>query len=212
MGGSATVSNQFRAKWGTDTRFNRIDGYIGSRVAAIDARFWETLRFVEPSPDNGGTFSYEFSSILRDSGSVFDSTMRELLKLAKYPSPRQDYDIRDYRKFLMQNVNREAFQSSTTGGIETIVLVMNSPWARRHLMPYKGWENNGTALEWWNAYNDVKHSDLEKIARGNLVNSVNALGAVAILNTLIGTTGGWTRTFGRPMFFDPMDEILAGLF
>lgn len=212
MGGSGTVSNQFRAKWGTDTRFDRIDGYIGSRVAAIDARFSETLRFVEPSPDNRATFSYEFSSILRDSGSVFDSTMRELLKVAKYASPRPEYDIRDYREFLIQNVDRQAFQSSTQGGIETIVLVMNSPWAGRHLMPFKGWEKGGASLQWWSAYNDVKHSDIEKVALGNLVNSVNALGAVAILNALIGTTGGWTRTFGQPMFFEPMDEVIARLF
>lgn len=79
-------------------------------------------------------------------------------------------------------------------------------------MPYKGLQNGGTTLEWWDAYNEVKHWDLEKVARGNLANSVNALGAVAVLNVLIGTPGRYTLTFGPPMFYEPMDEILARLF
>ncbi len=212
MSGGQTVTNQFRAKWGRVPGFNQIDGYIASRLAAIDARFSETLRFVEQAPENRSTFSYEFSSILRDSGSVFDSTMRELLELTQYPSPRgSHYDVRDHRKFLMENVDRQSFQSSSPGGIETFVLEIISPWTRRYLIPYRGLENEGTSLEWWDAYNDVKHSDLEKLARGNLVNSINALAAVATLCALIGTGGG-TRTFGRPWIYEPMDEFLAGLF
>lgn len=211
MPGSTSLSNQLRARWPRETRLNQIAGYIQTRLDAIDSRFIETFRYVEPSPDNGGTFSYEYSSILRDCGSVFDSTMRELLRLANYQPPRQPgYDIRDFREFLRQSVNRQGLSSG--GGIATVVLTINSSWARRYVMPFKGLENGGSSLEWWDAYNEVKHSDLEQIARGNLSNALNALGAVAILNALVGATGGWTRTFRQPMFYDPMDDILAGLF
>ena len=209
MPGAGTLTNQFRAKWGKNPRLAQIEGYIGSRMAAIDARFFETFRYVDPSPDNGGTFSYEFSSILRDCGSVFDSTMRELLKVAEWPEPERGYDIRDHKKFLASNVDRQGFQRETPGGIGTVVVILNSPWARRHVVPYKGLEIEGMKLEWWDAYNDVKHSDLENVAKGNLANAVNAFGAIVILSALIGEPGRHTLSFGAPMLYQPIDEILA---
>jgi hypothetical protein len=211
MFGSATLTNQFRAKWGKEERFNQIDGYLGSRCFAIDNRLAVALRYVEPSPENRLTYSYEFSSLLRDCGSVFDSTMRELLTLTRYPSPRSQYDIRDYRRFLRENVNRQGFHPSNAG-VETIVLTVNSSWARRFLMPFAGLEDDNKLLAWWEAFNDVKHSDLEKISQGNLVNCLNAFGALASMNALVGTTGGWTQTLGRPLFIDPIDEIAGLLF
>lgn len=212
MAGYGTVANQFRAKWGKNPRLDVIAGYLDSRVRAIDARLWETFRYVDQSPDNKGTFSYEFSSILRDCGSAFDSAMRELLRTVRYPKPKREYDIRDYRNFLVKNVDRQAFQQSSPGGIETVVLALDSSWAKRYVMPFKGLENGGTTLEWWDAYNDVKHSDLEKVAQGNLSNAVNALGAVVVLNVLIGVPGRYTKSFDAPIFHEPMNEILARLF
>jgi len=212
MPGYGTLTNQFRAKWVKNPRLAVIEGYIGSRLAAIDARLFESFRYVDPSPDNAGTFSYEFSSILRDCGSVFDSVMRELLKVAGWPEPERGYDIRDHKKFLASSVDRQAFQQESPGGIESVVVTLNSPWVRRHVIPYRRLADEGMKLEWWDAYNDVKHSDLENVRRGNLANTVNAVGALVVLSALIGEPGRHTLSFGAPMLYEPMDEILSRLF
>jgi hypothetical protein len=79
-------------------------------------------------------------------------------------------------------------------------------------MPLAPLANEGLPLEWWDAYNDVKHFDLEKTAQGNLGNCLNALGAVAILFALIAFPANWSQTLGQPTFYDPMNEIVSQLF
>jgi hypothetical protein len=212
MQGSTTLTNQFRAKWGKEPGYDRIDGYTVSRYLTLDERFAETFRYVEPSPANRLTFSYEFSSILRDSGSVFDSAMRELLDLTgAMPRSGSDYDFLDHRKFLKENVDRQGFPTAGFA-VETIVLQMRTPWGNRTLTPFAGITDDNRALEWWRAYNDVKHSDLEKLAQGNLVNCVNMLGALAIIATLVGGFGVSSRTFYFMGFIEPMDQVNDSLF
>jgi hypothetical protein len=64
-----------------------IVAYLQYRFLNISERMWETFRYVDPSPDNAKVYSYEYSSILRDIGSVFgsvlDSLVRETVKRKK---------------------------------------------------------------------------------------------------------------------------------
>ena len=48
MPGYGTLTNQFRAKWGKNPRLAVVEGYIGSRLAAIDSRLFETFRYSDP--------------------------------------------------------------------------------------------------------------------------------------------------------------------
>jgi hypothetical protein len=137
--------------------------------------------------------------------------MREILRTASYPMQRSEYNISDYRRFLKEHVNRQGFPPATSG-IETAVISVNSPWSKNVLMPFAALGDDHKELTWWDAYNDVKHSDLEKVAQGNLTNCLNSCGALAILNSLAGFSHSMRRTFGMPVFADPVDEFSSRLF
>lgn len=52
---------------------------------------------------NNNTFSYEYSSILRDIGSAFSSVLDKLVRKTS-THEQEKYDVRDYRKWLVSNI------------------------------------------------------------------------------------------------------------
>ena len=94
MSSLSPLSSTFYWKWHDQAWYPAIETYLDQRYSAIEARFMDTLRFVELHPDNRSTFSYEYASILRDAGSVFDSTMRKLAEGDKFPLGRKEIRVR----------------------------------------------------------------------------------------------------------------------
>jgi hypothetical protein len=187
MSSLSPLSSTFYWKWHDQTWYPAIETYLDQRYSAIEARFIETLRFVELHPDNRSTFSYEYAGILRDAGSVFDSTMRKLAEGDKFPLGERkfEYDMGHYRSFLSKYVITESFQghSSRIALVALELVASNDPV---FLQPFLAWEKVPEAkLEWWDAFNDVKHSDMDKFRRGNLLNCLNALAALATLKRLV---------------------------
>ena len=89
-----------KEKFGKEPWYNDILSYLLQRYASIERRLIDTLRYVACHPENRNTFSYEYASILRDSGSVFSSVLdrliRETTAISKEP------DISDYKKWLLK--------------------------------------------------------------------------------------------------------------
>lgn len=98
----SSLSNQLHKEFGTQTWFNELSGYLLLRYGPIERRMLEASRYVEIYPDNKKAFSYEFSSIVRDIGSVFGSLMQHLLE--KTASGNKEYTIDDFTKFLIDKV------------------------------------------------------------------------------------------------------------
>lgn len=48
--------------------------------------------------------------------------------------------------------------------------------------PFAEWANSGGRLEWWNAFQDVKHHRDNNLEKANLKNTLDALCALLILN------------------------------
>ena len=142
---------------------------------------------------NSNVFSYEYGSILRDSGSVFGSIMDKLVRATKSISPKTMLDIRNYREWLRENV--ENIHSATVG--------ISYPLKRRFLMPFLSFEDEKTP-QWWLGYNNIKHSDIDKFEDGNLGNVLNSLGALAILYALMDDeNGAGIKLFEDIGFFKP---------
>ena len=47
--------------------------------------------------------------------------------------------------------------------------------------PFAEWDNSGGRIEWWNAYQDIKHHRDSNFEKANLSNTLNALCALLVL-------------------------------
>ena len=53
------------------------------------------------------------------------------------------------------------------------------------IYPLKSWENRGGNLEWWNAYTQIKHTRHKNFVNATLKNTLDALGALLILEAYL---------------------------
>jgi hypothetical protein len=172
-------------------------GYLGARYHPVEQRILDTLRFVELAPKNATVFSYEFGSIIRDVGSTFGSVLDKMVRNTTAKSAKT-YDIRDYRKFLVSEVNN----------IDSIAAWLNSPFPGAGLvLPFADIKNSKSKLKWWDAYNNLKHSEIDNYEDGCLSNAIYGMASLAILYTLMHpkrkAEGRLLRLIG---FFEPLEE------
>jgi hypothetical protein len=124
--------------------------------------------YVTPHTENRKCYSFTYASILRDSGSVFDSTVRELIQKSR---EAYSLDIGGFLKFIYEindEIKRYYVHVKTVG---------------KGLDPLKR-ESSGIP-EWWHAYNKVKHNESINYKEGNFENAMNGLASLALLHTLI---------------------------
>lgn len=163
----------------------------------------DTFRYVECDAANSSTFSYEFGSILRDVGSTFGSVLDNLLRNSENESPNKRYDISNYRAWLNKEVDK----------LHLITVGINSPSQNRYILPFFSWEHSESRIDWWDSYNNVKHSDIQRYADGNFRNCIISLGALAIIYTLIDPRNGTRiRLFGEIGSLEPEETRNVWLF
>src|SRR5208283_3110971 len=100
--------------------------------------------FVDMHSDNKATFSYEFSSILRDCGSISGSIMDAWLR-GTAVGCKTKLNIVDYRDFLRSydmDIHRRSVQvfSNFPNGI---------------IVPFEEFKEPKGVPRWWDAYNKV---------------------------------------------------------
>jgi len=144
--------------------FTELRDYVELRYEAIVNRFKKTFDYVTPHKENSETYSFEYASILRDTGSVFDTTCNRIIKKAY---PNYETKIKGMLEFLHKyepQLEYIRLRFLHYGGF---------------LYPFKP-ENNGVP-EWWTAYNKIKHEEIESMHQGNFKNTVIGLSALGII-------------------------------
>lgn len=189
-------------KFGKESWYGNVSSYLLQRYRPIEDRMINSFRYVSCHPNNRNTFSYEYASILRDAGSVFGSVMDRLVR--ESVSVSRQLDIRDYRKWLIREVENVHM-------IATEISFSLRPRAVEGLLlPFLPLRDEDSRLDWWDAYNDVKHSDIDRFKVGNFENALNSMAALAILLTLIAKIG--TKLFVNIGFFYPEEYLQSLLF
>ena len=163
-------------KYGKQDWFKRNQTYLINRVGQIQDRLLTSFRYVECHPNNSATYSYEYASLLRDIGSVFGSFLDNAIKSTS-PSAKGKLDINDYCEFLCREVD----------DIEEICATMDANYDQRLLFPFHCITK--FSPHWWNAYNNVKHSDVENLQDGCLGNVLYGFASLCILKHL----SVWTK-------------------
>lgn len=143
--------------------------HLRIRYLAIFARFRESLRYVDLDPRNGSTFSYEYASILRDSGSAFGAFCEELVLSRPDSKPRPSRPtVGDFYRLLISYDTDLPFSFTD---------VPQLGHAGR-LQPFLRWTANQSP-SWWEAHNKAKHTNNAYL--GCLGYATNAVAALNVL-------------------------------
>ena len=161
-------------KFENQSWFSHATSYLSSHFAAVEARMQTTFRYVELHTENRNTFSYEFASILRDSGSIFGSVADALVRGAS-AAPTREYNFSDYRDFLRREIP----------DIGQRTICVRPCFPAGIVVPFEELQTATGTPGWWDAYNKVKHHEYYEFRMGNLENCVTAVSALALLGFLM---------------------------
>jgi hypothetical protein len=147
--------------------------YLKERRAFVQKRFVECMRYVDVHSENSEAFSYEFASILRDCGSVFSSVLDAMIKGSAFSAKAQT-TIAHYKSFLKAQDDTVYLYS----------VHFRSRFPDGLILPLYSLKNTKSP-KWWDAYNEVKHSEYDAYRCGNLGNATTALASLVILETML---------------------------
>lgn len=162
----------FKEKYSSKSWYKEISTYLRMRYPPIIDRFLNTFRYVDFDPKNADSCSYEFASLLRDIGSIFNSVLDTIVEQeGRAPKYGPRYNILDYRDFLLENFPT----------IDEISVVLNVNYDQKYILPYEGFKKSEVNSVWWNAYNAVKHQDIKCREFGCLSNVIYGVCALTII-------------------------------
>ena len=148
--------------------------YLSKEYPPLEDRLIHTFRYVNPHKSNLKVFSSEYSSILRDTGSIFTSLMYKIHK-GYCPKITGKLYFHNYRNFLTERV----WYLSTKG-------VGFKPIDRKYVFPFLAFEKKKNRIpKWWDAYTKIRHLDIINYRSGNLRNVISAMSAVFIIYSII---------------------------
>jgi len=135
---------------------------------ALENDLEKLSRYIEFNEDNFKTFSIELAHLLLASSAEVDVVMKELCTLL---SPEASADkIFQYQKVIQEKLPE---------------LINESIFINRYgisVQPWINWHEDESSPNWWKSYNKVKHERDKYFNRANLKHTINALGALLIVN------------------------------
>ena len=154
--------------------FLTISNHIFKRYQEIEKCMQDTFQYVTPDKSNRHSHSPMFSRIIKDVGSTFGSTLKELINKSGN-SNNYSNNIHGYLRFIkyhVPNINECSVFFRKNG---------------KTLLPFKASRVGDPIPAWWHAFNKVKHEEISDYKEGNLENALNAVAALAILGVMIAT-------------------------
>ena len=164
------VSYEIFKRYNGKMWFTPICRHLEISYETIESRLVQSFQYVTPETNNRSCYSFTFSSIIRDTGSTFDSIIRELIEKSGNKG-KYDDGIRGHLEFLKSCEN--SLDKSSVG----------FNYDQKTILPFKICGDSSPL--WWQAYNKVKHYEVGNYAFGNLENALVAVAALAVLQVMI---------------------------
>lgn len=137
----------------------------------LENKFISTLNYVELNEENFSTYSVEYAHQFLAIGSELDT----FFKIYCGFNSEERKNIIDYTRHIMN-----AYPEIASQKIE----VINS---NIEIIPYADWSQwnppytVSNLLDWWEAYNLVKHNRQDNISKASMKNVLNALAALYLI-------------------------------
>ncbi len=172
--------------------------YLRLRYTQIETRLMDTSRYVEIESHNKFTFSYEYSSLLRDIGSAFSSVMDKFVEKTSQKSENDisSSNISNYTEFLINEIPK----------VEKIGLRLEYRFKNNnYVFPFwsiKKETLSRNKLHWWEPYNKIKHSEIDNLSQGCLEHVIYGMATLAVLFKIMHPASVLTsKLFGESGYF-----------
>jgi len=135
---------------------------------ALENDLEKLSRYIEFDKNNFQTFSIELAHLLLASSAEVDVVMKELCTLL-LPEAKAE-NIIQYQKVIQEKLPN---------------LIDEDIFINRYgisVKPWTNWNTDESSPNWWKSYNKVKHERDKYFSRANLQHTINALGALLIVN------------------------------
>ena len=134
---------------------------------ALEADFNNSIRFVDLSEENDSTFSIVFARQLVCISTEFETIAKQICSLID--NSQSAGTISDYKKIILSKYP-DIYQAPVY--IDRY---------KRTIFPFSCWEKEGERLEWWDAYQHVKHHRQDNFSEATVKNTLYALGSLLVL-------------------------------
>lgn len=147
------------------------------------------FKVIEPSSDNMNVYGNALRNIIILSCTEIDAMLRNIMKSNGYEKKNDNYSTNDYIKL------KEILK------IDDYVLSLNFFDSLGSFSPFKEWNKQSptTSIQWYDAYNKIKHNRDHNFAHANLRNAINSVIAFAII---LMAQYGWDNAFWKRKFDD----------
>ena len=127
--------------------------------------------FIEPGDNNLKTYSDQIYQLLVRICIEVESNFKAILKENIYSGQEKDWRMKDYRKID---------NSHKLSDYQVTMPVWDGK--KNTFQPFMGWKNS-SKLEWYSAYNTVKHNRAERLKAANFENLMNAFCGLFVVLT-----------------------------
>lgn len=133
----------------------------------LEKRFVESIEFVELHKDNFRAFSNGYALQIQAIGAELDTVFKEF---CGFPTTDRK-TIADYAKHILTNVPDIKKQKINVREYDI------------EIQPFMNWDIDKPkqSLQWWEAFDDVKHNRYEQLKQAKLENVLNILGALYMI-------------------------------
>ena len=140
----------------------------------VEGRFNEYCEYVPLKEEHYKVWSLKLASIIIDTCSILDSFFKvgsswlfnPEIDSSKFRDEKKKIEADKTNIYIWKNVY-DTFYGFSEKGIHVIPL-------RKSIRPFGKWKD-GSELEWWNAYNVVKHDRFRELERASLETTLFAL-------------------------------------
>lgn len=166
--------------------------YYVDYFSMLEERLYNMKRYIAFEEENLNTFSIELASIINDCCGLINGFCTELCQEKQKKvegKTKTKFDIRDYKKMLQQGDYL----------IETLVYV-----GKFKIQPWEDCvvnKTNNVNINWWKAYNSIKHSGKPNFSQATLKNTFSCMAGMFALLTMYdfkimtNTMVNWRRLF-----------------
>ena len=139
-----------------------------ARIIIYD--FKHLLDFIEPVEDNKNAYSHRIYELFLRTATEFEANCKGILIANKYEKKKGHFNIEDYHQInKLMKLDQYVITTHLWNPIKTF-------------RPLAEWES-GHSLEWYQAYNDVKHNRVQNFHKANLDNLFTGICSLIVVLT-----------------------------
>jgi hypothetical protein len=154
---------------------------VWASYESLEDTFIDFLNYVPWTSNHKKVWSPRLANLLENIGSTINSIFKSYLESSTLDTARDIDKIRSDRRKQTINAFQKIYDAIYSFSNRDVYFL--SP--EEKLIPWLNWQESDTQLQWWTAYNKMKHDRFKNITEANLENTLNALSGLFLVCVIL---------------------------